>query len=87
LSEITGLPYEDLKQRDVNQEELQRILDDLPAFARQWEPRTFAATARKVIELRPDVDLFERLQEVDPVVAADLAERLADRPPPVGDET
>jgi hypothetical protein len=48
LSQITGLPLAELKKKELNERELRRILTDLPTFARDWEPRTFAATARKI---------------------------------------
>lgn len=86
LSEITGLPYEELIAKDVNEEELGRIRADIVTFALEWEARTFAATARKVAEYRPDVDLFAELEAVDPEVHADLMAELADRPLSVGDE-
>jgi len=86
LSKITGLSYEELTEKRLNETELQRILDNLAAFALDWEPRTFAATARKIIELRPDIDLYERLKMDDLAIYADLLQRLAERPPAVDDE-
>lgn len=85
LSGLTGLSVKELKRKSLNEVELDRILTDLPAFATQWEPRTFAATARKIKELRPEVDLFPLLEGADPDVYLDLQERLADRPPAVPD--
>jgi hypothetical protein len=86
LSEISKLPYEELTTKKLNEVELQRILDDLPAFALDWEPRTFAATARKIAELRPDVDLYDRLRLAEPATYVDLLERLAERPPAVDED-
>ena len=86
LSEITGLSYEELIAKEVNEEELGRIRADIVSFALEWEARTFAATARKVAEYRPDVDLYAELEAADPEVHADLMAELADRPLGVGDE-
>lgn len=85
LSEITGLPLEELKSRSLNKSELERILSDLPDFAREWEPRHFAATARKIKDLRPDVDLFDLLNKRDRRTYEWLMKRLHDRPDPVGE--
>jgi hypothetical protein len=62
LSLITELDIEKLKAKEVNQEELTRILADIVGFARAWEPRTFFATARKIRELSPEIDLEKLLQ-------------------------
>lgn len=85
LSRITGLPYRELVAKAVNQYELDRIWDDIATFALEWEPRTFAATARKVTEMLPEVDLFGRLYDVDPELHDELMASLADRPPGVED--
>jgi hypothetical protein len=66
LSEITGLSVEELKEKRVNQRELDRIINDLEGFARSWEPRTFFATARKIRELAQDHDIEELLQRQNP---------------------
>jgi hypothetical protein len=66
LSAITGLPIVELSKKELNAVELKRILDDLRGFARAWEPRTFFATARKIRELRPDVDIELLLEAADP---------------------
>ena len=84
LSEITGLPLDDLRIRDVNDDELQRIVSDLPTFAREWDARTFAATARKIAEVRPQLNLFARLSAADPQAHRDLLNQLGRRPPSVG---
>lgn len=65
LSEITGLPITNLTEKSINEAELARMISDLPTFVRGWEPRTFFAIARKVIELKPDVDLLGIMQEQD----------------------
>ena len=83
LASIIGLPYDVLVKKEVNQEELARILADLPGFVSQWEPRTFAATARKIIELQPDVDLYECLRVDDENLYVELMDELAERPPSV----
>jgi hypothetical protein len=86
LSKITKLPYRKLIERRLNEKELKRILDNISAFALGWEPRTFHATARKIVELRPDIDLYDRLRLEDPATYVDLLERLAERPPAIGED-
>jgi hypothetical protein len=82
LAHITGLSLEELQDRRLNERELDRILADLATFARAWEPRHFAATARKIAELRPDIDLYDRLALEDPDGQAVLVARLQERPAP-----
>ncbi|QXI15024.1 HNH endonuclease [Pseudomonas hamedanensis] len=65
LSEITGLSEVALNKKSINESELIRMTSDLPRFARGWEPRTFFAIARKVIELKPEVSLIEIMQKQD----------------------
>lgn len=86
LSEITGLPLADLKKKELNGRELKRILADLRTFARDWEPRTFAATARKIKELRPDIDLLVELEKADRAEFQRLDKELKERPPPIEDD-
>lgn len=86
LSRITGLSLKELRTKSLNHAELNRILQDLPRFSREWEPRTFAATARKVRELCPEIDLLERLRAADAAAWSRLTEELRDRPPPVDEE-
>lgn len=83
LSRICGLPLKELRRRSVNPDELRRILADLPSFAKQWDPRHFAATARKINEIEADVDLFAILAREDPEIYASIKARLDDRPYPV----
>jgi len=80
LSAITGLSFEDLSKKEINQAELDRILGDMSAFAKQWDPRMFNATARKIRELRPDVDLFAILKGKDAATFAEITEFLSQRP-------
>ncbi len=87
LSLLCGLPLQELRTRSVNPDELRRILADLPSFAQQWDPRHFAATARKIREIEPDIDLFAKLAGVDPGLYASIKARLDDRPAPVPDFT
>ncbi len=86
LSQICGLPVKDLSRKALNQIELKRILQDIATYAMEWEPRTFAATARKIKELQPAVDLFAILKERNPQVYEDIVKQLADRPDPVSNE-
>jgi hypothetical protein len=83
LSKVTGLPYEQLAARDVNEVELQRIIDDIVSFATAWDARTFMAIARKILEVRNDTDLVEILSRTSPVAYANLLADLEDRPAPV----
>lgn len=80
LSQITGLPYEQLVAKQLNMIELDRIRRDIVTFAREWEPRTFAATARKVAELRPDINFYEDLRRADSAEYEELQAALAERP-------
>lgn len=83
LSEITGLSLDELSARRVNELELKRILDDIIHFAIEWDPRTFNATARKVAEIHPEINLFEILKTQNPETYLGLLARLEDRPDPV----
>lgn len=83
LSRICGLSYEELCKKELNGTELQRVLKDIAHFAEEWDPRTFAATARKIAELRPDIDLYQRLQQADKGAYDRLVAELEDRPDPV----
>jgi hypothetical protein len=85
LSKVCGLPIDDLKARRLNARELERILQDLPRFALEWDPRHFAATARKIHELRPDIDIYVLLRDADPATHDRLLQLLRERPPPVGE--
>ena len=87
LSTLCGLSLSELRKRSVNPVELRRILADLSSFAQQWDSRHFAATARKISEIEPDVDLFETLAIEDPTLYASIKARLDDRPTPVPDFT
>lgn len=86
LSEICGLAYSELCKKELNNNELQRILSDLSVFAKEWEARTFAAIARKVIELRPEIDLFKMLEQVDKTLHKELIKSLSERPLSVGED-
>lgn len=87
LSALSGLPYAELIKRELNQAELGRILADLPTFAKNWTPRTFIATARKVKELEPQIDLYELLRAEDQAAYAWLMEQVENRPDAVADDT
>ncbi|GHJ12700.1 hypothetical protein TPA0908_06950 [Micromonospora sp. AKA38] len=80
LAGITGLPYEQLVIKAVNPDQLDRILQDISAFARESDPRTFNATARRVKMLDPRVDLYEVLRRADPAAFDDLNQQLRTRP-------
>jgi hypothetical protein len=86
LSAITGLALADLTKKSLNERELTRILADLSTFARDWEPRTFCATARKIKELRPEIDLLVELRKVDVAEFRRIDNELRERPPPVEDD-
>lgn len=85
LAKITGLSLREVETRSVCRPELKRILDDLVGFATNWDPRVFNAIARKIREIHPDIDLFERLAEVDIKAYKKLVKDLANRPAPVTD--
>lgn len=86
LSEITGLSLAELTIRDINEKELERILVDLQRFASEWEARTFAATERKIREIRPEINLYEILKGQNIDVYNQLMKELEDRPLAVGEE-
>ncbi len=83
LAEITGLSYNKLVKKDINGGMLKRITRGITDFSRTWEVRTFNATARKIKELRPRVDLFEILRKVDEESYNQVMAGLSERP---GDE-
>lgn len=85
LSDITGLPADQLTTKDVNPDQLERIVNNIEKFATEWTARTFNATARKIQEVRPEVDLFETLEAEAPEVHTDVLEEL-NRPPSDEDE-
>ncbi|WP_380785652.1 HNH endonuclease [Sphingomonas sp. R86521] len=65
LSELTGLDLAALQTRSVCEPELMRIQKNIVDFAQRADPRAFNAIARKVVELRPDVDLWAELKDAD----------------------
>ena len=85
LSEITGLSLEELSARSVCEPQLERVRGDISGFARAIDPRTFNAIARKVIEVRPDVDLWDELARADAEAYAAVKEAQAARPASVGE--
>jgi hypothetical protein len=87
LAATCGLPYGELRKKELNQIELKRILSDLPNFAHNWTTRTFVATARKVKEIRPELDLYERLRTEDEATYGWLMEQVENRPDAVVDDT
>ena len=86
LSKITGLSLPELKKKEINGPELDRILANIAQFAKEWGTRIFAAIARKIKELRPDVDLLEQLSAADPDEGQRVTRELQDRGPALEDE-
>lgn len=84
LAAITGLPLVELTARVFNEVELQRILSDPVTFAREWDPRLFASTARRLADLKPEIDLMAVLKKASPNVYAVMEKRLAERRESVG---
>jgi hypothetical protein len=80
LAAITGLRYMELVKKEVNSRELRRITRDTVTYAREWDPRTFNATARKIKELRPRLDLFALLKRADAGLYRQICSRLDNRP-------
>jgi hypothetical protein len=80
LSDVCGLSLGELQEKSLNQPQLKRILGDLSTFATQWDVRHFAATAHKIKEIEPRIDLFELLDERDPALYASIKTRLDERP-------
>jgi hypothetical protein len=86
LSNITGLSLNNLRKKEICQNELKRIVDDISYFAKGWDPRTFNAIARKVRELEPTTDLFDILKRQDRNTYEKLMVDLQNRPPSLGSE-
>jgi len=84
LAAITGIARAELDKKEVNPKELARLLANLAQFAVEWDARTFAATARKIRELRPDLDLFALLRAADAAASEHVTQELLRRPLPVG---
>lgn len=82
LSEITSLPYAQLIVKDINEVELQRIINEIESFAKNWDSRTFAATARKIMEYRTEIDLFEILKAKNEVLYNQIRSSADERPNP-----
>jgi len=80
LSKVTGLSLKELVKKDVNEKELRRVLRNIERFATTWNSRTFKATARKIREVRPEVDLFEELKIASPTAYNNLIKDLDQRP-------
>lgn len=87
LSAICGMPYAKLREKQINEVQLQRMLANLPFFARRWGSRTFTAIARKIRELQPTIDLHARLREMDAEAYTELFESGQERPPAIGEST
>lgn len=86
LSAITKLPIEELKIKSVNPIELDRILTELPRFARKWDARTFFAINRKVNELRPEINIARLLEVENPTLYKQLLSEYSSRPSIDNDE-
>lgn len=86
LAAITGIARAELDKKEINPTELGRLLNNLAEFAVEWDARTFAATARKIHELRPDLDLFELLRAADTAAYEHVTQELLRRPLSVGVE-
>lgn len=62
LSGIIGLSLEELKAKDVNEEELSNIINDIELYFDELDRKTFKSIRNKVIELRQEIDLYELLK-------------------------
>jgi hypothetical protein len=80
LSEITGLSLAELQEKAVCEAQLQRIRSDISKFASNCDPRAFNAIARKVRELRADIDLWQELNITDPDIFASVKAAADERP-------
>lgn len=87
LAVVCGLSYTVLRKKELNQIELERILSELPSFARKWTARTFVATARKVKEIQPELDLYALLRTQDETTYNWLMEEVENRPDAVVDDS
>jgi 5-methylcytosine-specific restriction endonuclease McrA len=77
LSGIIDLPLSELKVKDINLHQLQRIKRNIEYFAREWAPVTFQAINRKVNEMRPEEDLLEHLNRKSPDLYRELHQQLS----------
>jgi hypothetical protein len=84
LAAITGLSLAELTARAFNEVELQRILDDPATFAREWDPRLFASTARRLADLMPEIDLMAVLKAASLPEYRAMQKRLTERHESVG---
>jgi len=80
LVQITGIDQRILLLRDVNEEQLNRVIGDIVRFSNELEARTFASIRRCVLECRPEIDLFEILRARSEQAHQSLQARLAVRP-------
>ncbi len=85
LATITGLSLDKLIAREVCEIHLQRIRADISGFVGLCDPRTFNAISRKVFEIRPDVDLWDELEQADPIAYVAAKKAQAFRPTSVGE--
>lgn len=84
LSSITGLPLEQLSAKGINEPELARIIDNIVNYSMSWDARTFNAIARKVIEIKPEIDLFHILRGGSEAAFLSVIDELENRPESVG---
>nr|AAC97184.2 SapI restriction endonuclease [Saccharopolyspora sp.] len=86
LSDICGLPYQDLCARSLNLDQLDRIERNIAEFSKEWDVRTFASTARRISEVYPARDLFETLKKESESAYNKIIEKLKERPDALLDE-
>lgn len=80
LSLLCGLPLRDLSAREVNPEQLDRILNDLCKYAISWDASTFQSVARRVNELHSEIDIYHILSQEDSAVFDVLQSKMQARP-------
>lgn len=79
LSEIVGLSLDELKRKEVNEEELSNILNDIELYYDNLEWKTFKSIRNKVIELNPEIDLYQVLKQQSETKYEELNRRLTQR--------
>jgi hypothetical protein len=84
LVQITGIDNRILRLKDVNEDQLNRVIQNIVTFSRELEARTFQSIRRCVLECRPTTDLFEILRTSSEEEFRSLQARLAERPESVG---
>lgn len=86
LASVIKLPIQDLQEKFINPNQLNRIIKDVSLFAENWSARLFGSVAERVEEFHPDIDLFQLLDKENSILSKKIAQELESRPDPVRQE-